>query len=280
MFRKSILAGSWYAGTEDSLLEQIKNCFLHPIGPRKIPRVKDGKRKIVSIIVPHAGYVYSGPVAAYSYYALAEDGKPDTFVIIGPNHTGIGSGVSIMVRGTWETPLGTVDIDGEIAEKIESKNDMIREDLRGHESEHSIEIQLPFLQFLYGKNFKFVPITMMWQNLNASRIVGRAVAESIKGKNAVVIATTDFSHYVPHEEALELDKKAIDCILALNEEKLQRTVLEHGITMCGYGPVSAAVFASKELGAKKAQLLKYATSGDVTGDRSSVVGYGSLKVTV
>jgi AmmeMemoRadiSam system protein B len=275
--RRPAVAGSWYAGTPNSLRKQIEELFTHRLGPGSLPNImRDGPRNIVGLVVPHAGYMASGPVAVHAYHHLAEDGKPDVIVIFGPNHTGRGSALSVMKEGVWRTPLGDVEIDTETADRILQASTIVDVDERAHAYEHSIELQLPFLQYLYGSDFKFVPICFMMQDLQSSREVGKAVAEALKGKNGLVIASTDLTHYEPQERAEKKDKMAIDAALAMDEEQYYQTVEAYGITTCGYGPVIAAITAAKQLDAKKAQLLCYKTSGDVLGDRSAVVGYASI----
>ena len=272
------VSGLFYPSSKDSLIKQIENCFLSHIGPGSLPRLNpEGKREIVALVVPHAGYMYSGPVAAHSYFSLAEDGKPEIIVILGPNHTGIGSGVSIMISGKWRTPLGDVEIDEDTAKTIVEKSKFVDIDELAHTHEHSIEVQLPFLQYVL-RDFKFVPICMMMQDLKTSRDVGEAIASSIKGKNAIIIASTDLTHYEDQKSASIKDRSVIESILSLDEEKLERIITEMNVSMCGPGPVAAAIYAAKLLGAKSAYLLKYATSGDITGDYSSVVGYTSIKI--
>jgi len=234
---------------------------------------------LVGLVVPHAGYMASGPVAAHAYYHLAKDGKPDVIVIFGPNHTGYGSALAVMNEGAWRTPLGDVEIDTETADRILQASNIVDVDEMAHTYEHSIELQLPFLQYLYGSNFKFVPICFMMQDLESSREVGKATAKALKGKNALVIASSDLTHYEPQERAEKKDKMAIDAALKMDEEQYYSTVEAYGISTCGYGPTIAAITATKELGAKKAQLLCYKTSGDVLGDRSAVVGYAAIAFT-
>jgi len=278
--RYPAVAGSWYAGTPDRLRKQIEELFMHRLGPGIPPSVvEEGPRNLVGLVVPHAGYMASGPVAAHAYYRLAKDGKPDVVVIFGPNHTGHGSALSIMNEGAWRTPLGDVEIDSETANQILSTSSIIDVDDRAHVYEHSIELQLPFLQYLYGSEFKFVPICFMRQDLESSREVGKAVAEALKGKNGLVIASSDLTHYEPQERAEKKDKIAIDAALEMDEERYYRAVESYGISTCGYGPVIADIIAAKELGATKSELLCYKTSGDVLGDRSAVVGYASIAFT-
>ncbi len=278
--RYPAVAGSWYPGTPKGLRAQIEECFTHELGPGKIPKVtEDGPRKIVGLICPHAGYMYSGPVAAHSYYNLALDGKPEIVVILGPNHRGYGSALAIMNEGAWRTPLGDVEIDTETVNQIVRESRVIDIDETAHGPEHSLEMQLPFLQYLYGQTFRFVPICFLMQDLETSREVGQALAKALAGKNAVVIASTDMTHYEPQKRAELKDKKALDAILKLDEGQLYSVVESSGITMCGYGPTIAMITAAKAMGAKEAQLLCYKTSGDVTGDYSAVVGYASVSIT-
>ena len=272
--RRPAQAGAFYSADKASLTTEIENCFLHKLGPGKLPKLHEGaKRKIVSAISPHAGYMYSGPVAAHLYSALASDGIPDLVIVLGPNHYGAGTGLSIMSEGAWLTPLGEVDIDTDAAKRICENSGMIDIDASAHVHEHSIEIQLPFLQYIFGKRFKFVPISMMMQDLESSRNVGEAIAKTIADRNALIIASSDMSHYEPQKQAERKDKLAIDAILKLDEKGLQRTVESESISMCGYGPVSSAIVASKMLQGLSARLLCYQTSGDITEDYSQVVGY-------
>jgi AmmeMemoRadiSam system protein B len=221
--------------------------------------------------------MYSGPVAAKGYFHLAEDGKPDIIVLIGPNHTGYGSGVSIMTGGHWRTPLGDVQINSDLATAIQQSSEYLDIDETGHRYEHSLEVQLPFLQYLYG-SVSFVPICMMMQDLEVSRDVGKAIATAAMDKNVLIIASTDLSHYESQSQAEAKDRLALDAIHHLDEAELQQVVEIHNISMCGYGPVSAAIAASKKLGAENTTLLQYKTSGDITGDKRQVVGYASLSI--
>ena len=278
--RSPAVAGSWYAGTPNRLRDQIEHLFLHRLGPGSLPFVnKEGQRNLVGLVVPHAGYMASGPVAAHAYHHLAKDGKPDVIVIFGPNHTGRGSALSIMNEGAWRTPLGDVEIDVETANKIVGASNIIDVDDLAHVSEHSIELQLPFLQYLYGSGFKFVPVCFGMQDLVSSREVGEAVADALRGKNGLVIASSDLTHYESQKRAEKKDMLAVDAALRLDEEAYYRVVESYGISTCGYGPTMGAIVASKDLGAGKSELLCYKTSGDVLGDSSAVVGYASITFT-
>jgi AmmeMemoRadiSam system protein B len=275
--RPPAFAGSWYAGTPESLKKQIERVFTHKLGPGSLPTViNDGPRNIVGLVSPHAGYMYSGPVAAQGYYQLAKDGKPDVVVIFSPNHTGRGSALAAMREGVWRTPLDDLEIDTATADEILQASSIIDVDEVAHTYEHSIELQLPFLQYMYGSDFKFVPITFMMQDLESSREVGKATAKALSGKNALVIASTDMSHYEPQERAEKKDKMALEAAVKLDEEQYYSIIESQAVSSCGYGPTIAAITASKKLGAKKAKLLCYRTSGDITGDYSQVVGYASI----
>ena len=268
-------AGSFYAASERPLRKQIEECFMHDFASRALPTVREqGPRRVIALVSPHAGYMYSGPVAAKGYAYVADDGRPDAIVLVGPNHTGYGTGVSIMLRGVWRTPLGDLRIDSDLATDIQRHSKFVDVDSGAHLYEHSIEVQLPFVQYVYGA-VHFVPICMRMQDVEVSRDVGAAIARASAGKNVLIIASTDLSHYEPQSIVEKKDRLALDAISRLDEEALQAVVEAHGISMCGYGPVSAAIVASKTLGAEKGVLLQHKTSGDITGDRGRVVGYAS-----
>lgn len=272
--RKPAVAGMFYAGTSGELKQQMEWCYEHELGPGRVPLVNDnGPRQIVALVVPHAGYVYSGPVAAHAYKVLADDGVVDTAVILGPNHSGYGPPVSLWADEDWETPLGRVMVNRELAHDLLAG--VIETDKTAHIYEHSIEVQLPWLQYLYGE-VKIVPIAMMVQDLETAREVGKAISEC--GNNIIIIASTDFTHYESHPVATEKDHSMIGAIVNLDEEELYRRRESLNCTMCGYGPVASAIVAAKAMRAETASLLKYATSGDTTGDFSRVVGYGSIAV--
>ncbi len=279
MVRHPAVAGTFYEGTKKALLKQIEDCYTHPLGPGKLPTISSRKEgKIIGLVSPHAGYLYSGPVAAWGFYQVIREEIPEVVVILGPNHRGFGAGVAIAGKGWWQTPLGKSPIEEELAEKIMELSPFIREDEKAHQREHSLEVQLPFLQYSYGERFKIVPICMMQQDQSTSQKVGKTLSEVLQGKNSLIIASTDFTHYQPQDIAERQDKKALEAILSLHSQDLTRAVSRYRISMCGPGPVMAVLTATSLLGAKKATLLKYATSGDTTGDYEAVVGYASVMV--
>lgn len=290
MIRDAVVAGQFYPGTEKILRKQIEQCFLEKRGFGSIPTLKKQGENIKGIVVPHAGFIYSGAIASHAYGRLAEAGFGETFIILGPNHTGMGSGVSVMTEGSWKTPLGDVPVDESVAAAL--TKGIIDQDSTAHTYEHSIEVQLPFLQFIgYHKDFSFVPICMMMQDFGTAQEVGNLLAKVLEQsqKKIVLIASSDFSHagfnYQSRppqgmrvdEYAKKQDELAIKEILALDPKKLVDTVEGHGITMCGYGPVAAMLVAAKKLGARTAELLKYGTSYEVQPG-SSCVGYGAIVV--
>jgi AmmeMemoRadiSam system protein B len=275
--RRPTQAGSFYEGDAEALKTQIANCFLQELDPKKHPRVnKTGPRKIIGLVCPHAGYMFSGVVAAKAYYELAQDGKPDTIVILGPNHTGYGSALALMNEGVWSTPLGDVEIDSATANQIVDETHFVDVDDAAHRFEHSIEVQLPFLQYLYGSDFKFVPICFQMQDLASAVEVGKALAEVLASKNAVIIASSDMTHYEPHRSAAAKDLAALKAVEAMDEERFYSIIETKNVTACGYGPIATVITAAKGLGAKEAKILCYKSSGDITGDYSSVVGYAAV----
>ncbi len=268
--RRAAVAGQFYPSRARELEIILNEVFLHPLGPGSVPQLNpNGPRRIRGGVVPHAGYVFSGPVAAHFYHALARDGFPESFIIIGPNHYGVGSGVAVATED-FETPFGRVKIDNELARAI--GRELIAMDDYAHRYEHSIEVQLPFLQF-FKRDIKFVPISMLLQEYEVAVEVGKIIREAIDGRDVVVIASSDFSHYVPKKVAYQNDALAIERIINGDVKGLYEVIERHRITMCGYGPVAAMLTAVDG----KAHLLKYATSGDVH-PMDEVVSYAAIEV--
>jgi hypothetical protein len=214
--------------------------------------------------------MYSGPVAAHAFHELAKDGVPEVLVILGPNHHGVGAPVAVALED-FATPLGVAKVEQELGRKVLAG--IIESDMEAHRYEHSIEVQVPFLQHL-RQDVKIVPISMAMQDYETARQVGETVREAIQGRDVVVVASTDFSHYVPRAVAERKDSLALREIGRMDPEGLYRTVIRNNITMCGYGPVVAALTAVR---AKEARLLKYGTSGDMVPMRD-VVGYAAVRV--
>ncbi len=264
MVRNPVVAGQFYPASPPELKAMIKQ-FIDE---------KAAKEEVIGLVSPHAGYVYSGAVAGA---VISKVKFKDTFIIIGPNHTGQGKPFSIMTEGLWKTPLGEVEIDSELGKQISANSSHLAEDSAAHLSEHSIEVQLPFLQY-FKPDIKLVPIMLAHGSADTFKEIGRAIARAIKDLNreAIIMASSDMTHYEPHESAKEKDTQAIEAILNLNEDELLRRVDELNISMCGYAPAVSLIAAAKELGATRTDLVRYQTSGDTSGDYSSVVGYAGI----
>ncbi len=264
MIRNPVVSGQFYPGSASTLEEQIKQ-FIDEGAP---------KEEVLGLVSPHAGYMYSGPVAGA---VISRIEFKDTFVIMGPNHTGLGQPFSIMTEGTWRTPLGEVEIDSALAKRILQSSPTLKEDHVAHLEEHSIEVQLPFLQY-FKPDVKIVPIVLTHATGDTYKEIGKGIAGAIKDlkREAIIIASSDMTHYENQESANMKDNLAIEAILELNEDELLERVAEYHITMCGYAPTVALLSACKELGARQAELVRYQTSGDITGDYRSVVGYAGV----
>ncbi|MCX9085165.1 MAG: MEMO1 family protein [Candidatus Methanoperedens sp.] len=262
--RAPAVSGQFYPRGKNDLDRQISTCF---------ENVPSARRQVLGAVVPHAGYIYSGNTAAYVYSVLPE---ADIFVLIGPNHTGQGSPVSVSSE-KWSTPLGEVNSDIEFIKALPRK--IIDMDENAHRYEHSIEVQLPFLQHSFS-GFKIVPICMGMQDEETAQDVGLEIAEAVRklNKKIIIIASSDFSHYKPEKVAREDDAYFISSILEMDVPGFYLKLYERGASVCGYGPIAAMLAATKALGAKKVSLLKYSTSGDVSGDFDAVVGYAGIVV--
>ena len=262
--RRPIVAGAFYHGERAGLERQLNDCFA---GIRR-----EGDERIIGAVVPHAGYMYSGSVASRVYAKLP---SADIFVILGPNHQGMGSLVAVSTE-TWETPLGAVNIDEAFVDALPKR--IIDRDENAHRYEHAIEVQLPFLQFFLPEKFTFVPICMSLSDEDTAKEVGNDLAEAITktDKKVVMLASSDFTHYEPDGIARDKDEYVIEAIKELDVSKFYNRVYARNVTACGIGPIAVVMHAAKRLGAKAGELLSYATSGDITGDRSSVVGYAAI----
>lgn len=266
--RPPAVAGTFYEGTPDRLARQVDACFAGSPQPAR-------KERFLGAVVPHAGLMYSGHVAA-AFYALAD--LPKRFVILCPNHTGAGHFAAINREGAWRTPLGDVAIDTPLADALMAKTPLLSEDTRAHAREHSLEVQLPFLQKLLG-DFTFVPICLGAHHYEYAEEIGRAIAEVLQGeKDVAILASSDLNHYEDQRETLRKDQLAIDQILARDPAELWRVVREYDVSMCGFIPTTTMLLAANALGATEARLIRHATSGDVNGDYSHVVGYASVLI--
>ncbi len=275
--RRPSQSGVFYPNSRESLLSIIQDCFTHKLGPGGLPEVRgDDNKRIIGVISPHAGYIYSGVIAAFSYKILAQYKELKTAIIIGPNHTGIGSGISIMTKGEWETPLGRVKINEKIAEAIVKASSIIDIDDTAHRYEHSIEVQIPFLQYLFKDKISIVPISMMMQDIESSAEIATAIFKASNEGNMAIIASSDMTHYENQLSAEQKDKMALDSIMKLDIEGLYKVIATHNISICGYGPIAVLMNYAELSKVTEIRLEAYRTSGDISKDYTSVVGYASV----
>lgn len=267
--RPPAVAGSFYEGSPERLRDQVARCFA-----ANPPH--ETKEHFIGAVVPHAGLMYSGHVAA-AFYELAE--LPNRLIILCPNHTGLGHFAAINREGDWRTPLGSVPVDTQLADALLARTQLLAVDAKAHAREHSLEVQLPFLQQLLG-DFTFVPICLGYPRYELCEEVGKAIADVVRETNEpiAILASSDLNHYENQQMTLRKDQLAIDAVLALDPQRLWRVVDEEDISMCGFIPTTTMLVAAKQLGATSARLIKHATSGDINGDYSGVVGYASIVI--
>lgn len=261
--RRPTVAGQFYPSAKKNLKRELNRCF---------SIVSQDPGSAIGAIVPHAGYTYSGTTAAYVYAVLPQ---VDTYIILGPNHTGLGSMVAVS-REIWSTPFGEVPVDMELAGMI--IGGIIDSDETAHRYEHSIEVQLPFLQYSFSHDFSIVPICMGLQDRETALEIADQIVQAVKkiNSNVVVIASSDFSHYIPDNMARDIDNYLIESIVDLDIDEFYLRLTERNASVCGYGPISVMLGVSKALDASTGTLLNYATSGDVSGDTTGVVGYAGI----
>lgn len=264
MKRKAVVAGQFYPSSSHDLSNQVDG-FITPDAE---------KESVIGIVSPHAGLIYSGEVAGAVYSRIR---IPQTVILLGPNHTGLGRPVSIMSSGSWQVPTGELNIDEEVAGKLKEKTSLIEENTTAHSMEHSLEVQLPFI-IHFSENTRIVPIIMMSDSLDVCREVGEAVADVIKGTEhpVLIVASSDMSHYETDVTARRKDNIAIEKILDMDPEGLYSSVINENISMCGIFPAATMLYAAEKLGAIEANLVKYMTSGETSGDFEQVVGYAGL----
>ena len=278
--RKPAVAGYFYEAERSKLINQIEWSIKHQLGPGTL--VKGGRdefRGAPIVVVPHAGYMYSGPIAAVSFAEIYRFHSPRTFIIVGPNHYGLGAPVAIYPDGAWETPLGLVEIDVDVVNELRRRVRYLEADVYAFEREHSLEVQVPFIQYIFGGDVKIVPIALIRQTLDVARDLGRAIAGIMRERgpgDIVLLASSDWNHYEPHEITTEKDMRAIEPVLRLDEEGFFNALERYDVSACGPGAVATAIVAAKELGVKEARLLRHATSGDTGGFLLETVGYASI----
>lgn len=264
--RQPAVAGRFYTGERAALLDELTS-YLSP---------SESPRPALGCIVPHAGYIYSGAVAGAVFAAIE---VPKKCLVLCPNHTGRGRALAIMSSGTWRTPLGSVAIDSELADTLKQEFPSLNEDTEAHRAEHAIEVELPFLQQRRA-HFSFVPIALGTGQFEVLQQLGEAVASVLKAQSepTLLVASSDMNHYENEAITRVKDHKAIERILALDARGLYEVVTKEDVSMCGFGPAVVMLTAARSLGATSAELIKYATSGDVSGDREMVVGYAGVVV--
>jgi len=267
MHRSPAVAGRFYDGSASGLRKQVEQYIASDQ-----PHVD-----AVGIMVPHAGLIYSGSVAGQVYSSIS---MPKTFIMLGPNHTGLGSAVSLMDEGTWEVPTGSLAIDRRLATRILQSTALASRDAQAHVYEHSLEVQIPFIAH-FSQDVSIVPIAVMRASYNDCRELAEGIAKAVQGVDypVTILASSDMSHYVSDKIARQQDGKAIERILALDPRGLYDTVMHERISMCGVLPATIMLIAAQLLRAKNARLVKYITSGDVSGDYDSVVGYAGITIT-
>jgi len=266
--RLPAVAGRFYPSEPEDLSREVEE-YVSPA-----PTSAEIVENAIGCVVPHAGYTYSGHVAGAVYRRLPARAS---YIILGPNHFGRGAPLAVVARGAWATPLGDALIDSALARELIQSCHLLTEDTLAHLNEHSLEVQVPFLQHL-AKDFSFVPVAIGTGGYAALECLGHGVAKAVAEaqKRVLVIASSDMNHYESDYVTRLKDKKAIDKILELDAAGLYEVIRREDISMCGYGPAVALLTAAKELGATKAELIKYGTSGDVSGDRNLVVGYAGI----
>jgi MEMO1 family protein len=272
MIRAPAVAGQFYSGSIAGLKAQVDG-YVKKIGERV---------DALGVVCPHAGLMYSGMVAGAVYSRI---NIPDTFIMLGPNHHGLGPDFSIMTEGVWRMPFGDVRVDSLIAKEIFKNSKHLEADQFAQDREHSLEVQLPFMQY-FGRDFQIVPISLRHYDaddgfLNICEDIGHGMAKALSSVRSkfTIVASTDLTHYQALDVAEENDKAALDAIVSMDVKKLFKEIREREISMCGYAPVAAMLTACRDLGASKGRLIKYATSGEVSGDYDQVVGYGGVIVT-
>lgn len=278
--RSPYYSGSFYPKEKSDLKKLLDFCFIESeFGPQQISKINknnNNKNKIYGLIVPHGAYIFSGAISANAFFEINGQ-NIDTFILIAPDHKGIGKRISIMSEGYWQTPLGDVLINKEITNELKTHNNIIIEDKLVHQFEHSLEIQIPFLQYSRLNSFTIVPILLKDQDIGTSLKLGNLLAKSISRKNAIIIASSDLTHYELNLNAYAKDFRLIKSIEKLDIELFYQTIKNLNISICGYGAIASLMRSVHLLGSKKGVLLKYATSGDITLDnKNTVVAYTAI----
>ncbi len=289
VLRKAVFAGQFYRRRFEDLDKQIVECFNSKIGPGALPVTRDEHKIVSGIIVPHAGYTFSGPAAAWAYKEIAESRFPERYIIIGPNHSSLATSAVSTTLAEWETPFGKIHCDQGFARELMKKCDFVKDDYKAHENEHSIEVQLPFLQYAnkdYLNEIKIVPLIMSEYNWDICVQLADVIADI--SEDVVIIASSDFTHigpnysYIPFlsqqkDKMYALDGEAIELIKKMQTQKFLNLVMQKRMTICGTGAIATTMELMRNLGLKQGFLLNYYTSGDIVNDYTNAVGYAAIK---
>jgi hypothetical protein len=266
MLRRAVFSGDWYPGDRERLREALKSYLGRP----------GEEQEAAGVVAPHAGYMYSGAVAGAVYGRVR---IPETVVVLCVNHRGMGARASVLVSGAWETPLGPVPIQEALARDLMARVDLLEEDPVAHAREHSLEMQVPFLRYR-NPGVRLVPICLQRLDYGECEALGQGLAKALRASptSVLLVASTDLTHFESQEKAREKDRLAIERILDVDPPGLYETVTKRRISMCGFIPATVVLCACRDLGVEKGTLVRYATSGDVSGDTSSVVGYAGISL--
>lgn len=269
--RLPAVSGLFYEAEPARLRHQVASCFTHPVGPGRLPSPW-GTRRVVALVVPHAALRFSGPVAAHAYLRMGEGREPTVVVIVGPDHHGFGPPAATTTSARWTTPLGEMTTDHPVRAALVRLG--LPADDRGHAREHAVEVQLPFLQTL-GYRGAVVPIAMAEQDEDTVRGLVALLGRAAESHEVSLIASTDLSHYLSHDAAVAADRVILDALATGDGLGLLQVVRKRGFSMCGAGPAAVVLEAARRMGGGRPEVLRYATSGEVSGDRSAVVGYAA-----
>jgi len=277
--RPPAVAGTFYPAEAPALCRALEACYRHPLGtgevPASPPHTLEGP---AGLVVPHAGLIYSGPVASHAYARLARAGRPETVVLLGPDHYGLGPGLALSPHSAWATPLGESPLEGDLARALREAFPALAVSEEAHRYEHSLEVQAVFLQHLFGQGLPLLPIAFTDQTPATCIPFGEALASVVRGRGLAVVATTDLTHYYPYDTAVALDRSVVSAIAGGDPWAVARLAEDPRFTLCGPGPVMALLACFRALGGGRVEVLKYANSGDTAGPRDEVVGYLSAVV--
>ena len=275
--RSPVVAGQFYPRSADALRQAIEEAFLAPLGPGALPQVAPTRSsdRLFGMVVPHAGFQYSAQAAAWAFAAMARFGKPEAVVLLGVNHRGVGASIAVSPARGWQTPCGVMPVAQQLVVELQDLDNAVCSDAFAHAAEHSLEVEIPFLQYLFGA-LDVLPLVLGHVSPQEIETLGTALATLAATHDLVFVASSDFSHYISAEQARYLDMQAIQMITSIAPQGLLDVVQAKRISMCGIIPVAVMLVAAQKMGITRGKLLHYHTSGDVTGDQHDVVGYAAI----